>query len=453
MILSKLRALREKLLGTLWFVPSMVVVGFLILAVVMVKLSSHVDRAALIRWPLLFGANAESSRSILAAVASGMITVAGLTFSLTLLAVTQASSQFTPRILRNFMGDRANQLMLGTFVGVFAYCIVVLRTIRGSDNNSFVPSLATVLGMLLGIGGLGVLIIAVHHIASSLQATTIIARVARETEETIDKLYPHRLDEELSHSLEGDREDFRAAEREVEAWHAVPSPKSGYIQTLDAETLVDRAAESGRLLRVQCCPGAFVVEGAALASLSISNAERMTSIAELQAASRRIESTFTIGQYRTLEQDPGFGIRQLVDIALKALSPGINDTTTAISCLHYLGAILIRLASRKIDEPVARQDGTIRVLACGPSFQSLLSLAFDQIRQSAAGNIAVLELMIRTSATIAQETSDSERREAAVGQLLLLHENAQRTVPAPHDRNGLGALYRESLRSCNSSAS
>ena len=451
MILNKLRALRDNLLGTLWFVPSMVVVGFLILAVVMVQLSSHVNREALIRWPLLFGANAESSRAILASVASGMITVAGLTFSLTLLAVTQASSQFTPRILRNFMGDRANQLMLGTFVGVFAYCIVVLRTIRGGDDNAFVPSLAVVLGMLLGIGGLGVLIVAVHHIASSLQATTIVARVSRETEATIDKLYPNRLDVELSHALENDREDYQAAEGEVEAWHTVQSPESGYIQSVDVKSLIERAAEGGRLLRVECCPGDFVIEGRALASLAVSNAERLTNIAELQAVSRRIERTFTIGQYRTLEQDPAFGIRQLVDIALKALSPGINDTTTAISCLQYLGAILVRLVDRKIDEPVLRQDGNIRVLACGPSFQSLLSLAYDQIRQSGAGNIAVLELMMRNAAMVAKTTSDAERRAAAVEQLLLLQENVERTVLAPHDRNGLADLYRESVRTLESS--
>ncbi|MEP7380657.1 MAG: DUF2254 domain-containing protein [Gemmatimonadota bacterium] len=445
MIFNKLRALRDRLLGTLWFVPSIVVVAFLLLAVGMVDASTHVDREVLARWPLLFGANAESSRSILAAVASGMITVAGLTFSLTLLAVTQASSQFTPRILRNFLGDRANQLMLGTFVGVFAYCILVLRTIRGGENNSFVPSLAVVLGMVLGIVGIGVLIVAVHHIASSLQASSIVAGVAAETVESVDRLFPDQLDAGSDPTLESDRRAAVAIAEGVDAWHAVPASRSGYIQSVDLDGLVARGSACGRLIRVECCPGDFVIEGRALASLAIGTSEALTNDKDFQQVSRQVAQSFTIGLYRTVEQDPPFGIRQLVDIALKALSPGINDTTTAVSCVHYLGAILTRVANRRIDVPVARHDGEVRVLPRGPSFGNMLSLSFDQIRQSAEGNVAILKLLMRTAAMVAEETSPGERRDAAIEQLSLLRENAGRTVGAPHDRRALRDCYRECL--------
>lgn len=452
MILNRLRAFRDRLLGTLWFVPSIVVTSFLLLAIGMVEASSHVDREVLARWPLLFGANAESSRSILAAVASGMITVAGLTFSLTLLAVTQASSQYTPRILRNFLGDRPNQLMLGTFVGVFAYCIVVLRTIRGGETGGFVPSLAVVLGMVLGIVGLGVLILSVHHIASSLQATSIIARVASETTAAVDRLFPDPLDDAAIRAFATDRALAASLAELVEHWETIPANRSGYVQSIDLSTLLQQGSDSGRLIRVECCPGDFLTEGEPLVSVARVPEGSEGEEAAREAFREEAHHAFTVGRYRTVEQDPRFGIRQLVDIAIKALSPGVNDTTTAVSCVHYLGVILTRVARRKVDRPVARLDGHVRVLPCGPTFGGMLSLAFDEIRQSAEGNVAMLRVLMQTATTLSRATSSGARRSAGCRQLALLHENASRTVGAPHDRRSLRRYYRECREACDAAA-
>lgn len=442
---NKVKAFWSRLLGTLWFVPSVVVAGFVVLAIGMVELSSHVDIDVLSRWPLLFGANADSSRSILGSVASGMITVAGLTFSLTLLAVTQASSQYTPRILRNYLGDRANQLMLGTFVGVFAYCIVVLRTIRGGEPDVFVPSIAVVLGMLLGIVGLVVLILAVHHIASSLQATNIIARVASETTASIDRLFPDDFDAEAEQLLETDRQLAIALANSVSAWETVPAPRSGYVQSVDMESLIHHASERSRLVRVDSCAGEFLVEGEPMASIAPPLEDRgkeEEDADEEEPLADLIKGAFTIGLYRTVEQDPRFGIRQLVDIALKALSPGVNDTTTAVSCIHYLGVILTRAATRKIEVPVERVDGEVRVLPCGSTFDAMLHLAFDEIRQCAEGNVVILRLLMTTSTALAAAASRQARRDAVRRQLSLFHENARRTVNAPYDRRALRRYYR-----------
>jgi uncharacterized membrane protein len=265
-MLQRLRAFRDRLLGTLWFVPTLIVVGALALAVGMVELSAHVDDEALARWPRVFGASASSSRSILSGVASGMITVAGLTFSLTMVAVTQASSQYTPRILRNFLGDRPNQFALGTFVGIFAYCLVVLRTIRSADDDGarFVPSLAVVLGIALAIVGIGVLIFFVHHIAATLQASSILARVARETTAAIDRLFPATL---------GDQADATAAHAAraaaaVTHWHPAPATATGYVQAVDEERLVRVAGAAKRLVRMERAVGEFVIEGVPLASIA-----------------------------------------------------------------------------------------------------------------------------------------------------------------------------------------
>lgn len=457
MILNKLRVLRDRLLGTLWFVPSVVVAAFLVLAVGMVEVSTHVDRQVLARWPLLFGANAESSRSILGAVSSGMITVAGLTFSLTLLAVTQASSQYTPRILRNFLGDRPNQLMLGTFVGIFAYCIVVLRTIRGGEPDVFVPSLAVVLGMLLGIVGLVVLILAVHHIASSLQATQIIARVTSETTASIDRLFPDAFDAAAERLLEADRRLAIALAAGVEQWVPVPAPRSGYVQSVDMKAILHHASERTRLVRVDCCAGEFLMEGTSMASIASPPNGGGAEDSEEDGARERlpdlVADAFTIDLYRTVEQDPGFGIRQLVDIALKALSPGVNDTTTAVSCIHYLGVILTRTAGRRIEVPLERVDDEVRVLPCGVTFSALLSLAFDEIRQCAEGNVVILKLLMTTASGVAAATTRQVRRDAVRRQLSLFRENAIRTVHAPYDRRLLRNYYRTCVAGCEAATS
>ena len=237
-MLSRLRTLQEQLFGSLWFVPSAIVLVSLLLAVVMVELSAGVGDEVLERWPRLFGASAESSQAMLSAIAGSMITVAGLSFSLVLLAVTQASSQFTPRILRTFMEDRANQVVLGTFVGIFAYCLVVLRTIRTADEGGFVPALAIVLAIVLAIAGIGVLIFFVHHIASTLQASNIMARVTRDTVAAVDRLFPETLGEEASVARDAGTASLAGA-----SWQRAPAAATGYVQSVDEEGLLRLAAD------------------------------------------------------------------------------------------------------------------------------------------------------------------------------------------------------------------
>ena len=479
----RLRVLRDRLLSTLWFVPTLVVAGAIALAVGMVELSARVDAEALARWPRVFGAEPGSSRSILSAIASGMITVAGLSFSLTMVAVTQASTQFTPRVLRNFMGDRANQLVLGTFVGIFAYCLVVLRTIRSADEGlRFVPSLAVVLGIALAIGGTGVLIYFVHHIASTLQASNLVARVARETAAAIDALFPDTLgagaDDDAAHATR-----LAAA---VTRWHPVPARATGYVQAVDEPRLLRVAAEGGRLVRMVRGVGDFVVEGTPVAAVA-ADAGRAglrpgaagearvpaapadddgASPTALDALAGRLAATWAVGEVRTVEQDAAFGVRQLVDIALKALSPGINDTTTAVSCVDYLGALLLRLAGRRIESPVrtAPADGhdgarggqarradasgrVVCVLARGPTFERLLALACDEIRQSASGNVSVLHRLLDMLAEVADATPDPARRRLVLAQRALVDEVGDRTVPAPADRRRLRETYAAASRS------
>ncbi len=209
--MNKLKLFWANLRASLWFVPGLMMVGSIALALVLIEIDSGIKGEWLARYPRLFGLGADGSRGMLSAIAGSMLTVATLAFSLTLNAITQASGQFTPRIFRNFMRDRANQFVLGYFVSVFSFCLIVLRTIRGGDELKFVPSLAVMTGLILALGGVLVLIFFIHHIADSLQITTILDNITDETKMSVEKLFP----QQLGRAATGDEKDaaWNAAER------------------------------------------------------------------------------------------------------------------------------------------------------------------------------------------------------------------------------------------------
>jgi len=419
---TKLRHIWEDLRSSFWFLPGVMVVVAVGLALGLITLDANFDMSMDERLPLLFGAGAAGARGLLMTVASSMITVAGMVFSITIVALTLTSSQYTSRVLRNFMRDRRNQMVLGVFVGIFAYCLVVLRTIREGDEEAFVPSLAVMGGLLLAFVGIAFLIFFIHHISVLIQASNIIATAARETIAAIDHLYPEDPD---------DADDEDASGRSVpsfaeQTWTALPSKRTGYIQSINSDGLLEFATKRSVIVRMQRSIGDFVAEGAALATMNgVHTADEETTTA--------LNAMYEIGRHRTVQQDPGFGIRQLVDIALKALSPGINDTTTAVMCVDYLSAILARLAARRVATPHRLDGETMRVIAQGPTFESLLAEAFDQIRQHATGNVAVLTKQLIALETIADRTRSEKRRQSMRHHAELTRAVAERTISSPHD--------------------
>lgn len=417
----KLRNLWNALGSSLWFVPMLIVLCAAALALGLIEVDKGVNPEWVESWPRLFGGGAEGARGMLTAIAGSTITVLGVIFSITIVALSLASSQYTPRILRNFMKDRANQLVLGVFAGIFTYCLMVLRTIRSGEEGHFVPALAVLFAVLLALLGVGILIYFIHHIATSIQASTIIASVSEETIKAIDKLFPHELGEEGEESENTEMMHLLSTMK----WCAVPARKTGYIQSVDLNGLLRFAREQHGMLRMECGIGDFVIEGAPLVRLA-------TDARPGKDASKTLNSILTISRYRTIEQDAAFGIRQLVDIALKALSPGVNDTTTAVVCVDYLSAILVRLAPRRISSPYRFDDDKLRVIVRGVTFESLVSDAFDQIRRNAEGNVAVLSRMLSGIETIASFVRCEVRLTALRRQVESITESAARSINAGH---------------------
>jgi uncharacterized membrane protein len=422
-MLAKLHHWWQEKRSSFWFVPAVMVLEAVVLATVLITVDAAVDLHVVERWPLVFGAGAAGARGLLTAVAGSMITVAGVVFSITLVALSLTSSQYTPRVIRNFMRDRVNQVVLGVFVGIFAYCLVVLRTIRGGDEGAFVPSLAVLTALFLGFVGIAFLIYFIHHISKSIQASSIIAGAAQETIAAVDHLFPKGLGEDEDEDGDGNLWSSLANQ----PWSAVPARMTGYIESIDADALLDVARKHGTILRMERGIGEFVVEGAPLLSVVDPGGLDDETTAELNAV-------YVISRQRTVEQDAEFGIRQIVDIAMKALSPGINDTTTAVMCVDYLAAILVRLATRRIATSHRLDQGELRVIARGPSFESLLAEAFDQIRQNAAGNIAIMSRMLDALQTIAGLTAGPSRRRALREKVQWIAELAERTIESRYDR-------------------
>ena len=430
--MNKLIQFWGNLRSSFWFLPFLIVLTSIVYAVVLIKIDYAGGDRWLAQWPQIFGVEVEGARDMLSTLAGSMMSVMGVTFSMTLLALTLASSQYTSRILRNFMRSRVTQVTLGTFAGIFVYCLIVMHTIRAGDSP-FVPSLAVFFAFVLAFGGIAVLIFFIHHIASSIQASNIIASVAQETNASIDRLLP----EELDQSPDEDAGLNQALEPQDErTWFPVPAAVSGYIQNVNNDALLQLAGDSSTIVRTEHGIGAFVVQDTALVSLALTYPPDQKTIDAFNAA-------YSIGRLRTVEQDLAFGIRQIVDMAIKALSPGVNDNSTAVMCVDYLASIMARLAGRQFP-PSHRYEGeTLRVIAIVLTFEALLAEAFDQIRDSAAGNVAIMARMLGAIDTIASLAVSPGHLRALDEQVQYIADLADRSIESSHDRDQLARRLSE----------
>jgi uncharacterized membrane protein len=289
---------------------------------------------------------------------------------------------------------------------------------------------------VLALVGIGVLILFIHHIATSIQASNIICSVADETITAIERMFPENptqaSDEEDEACLANMSLAFNLD------WHMVSGITSGYIESVDYAALRELARKRNIIIKMNYGIGNFIVKDMALASIARQDPPDEEMVQELR-------SFYSIGSRRTIEQDPEFGIRQIVDIALKALSPGINDTTTAVTCVDYLTTILCYLAPRNFPSRIRYEEGKRGLITAGTTFVTLVEVSFDQIRRSAKGNVTVMTHMLSALEVIATRTTGTHRREALRKQVQWIAELAHRSVESPHDLMALDAQL-ESVR-------
>jgi uncharacterized membrane protein len=408
--------------GALWVLPTVSVIAFLAAGALLSRMPVDADSPL---WPLAFQGSAEHARGILIAVSATTITVTGLVFALTIVALQIASGQYSPRLLRSFMRDRGTQVVLSVFVGAFAYSTAGLHTvgIQRAAGGTFVPRLAVSGSLALGVAGVGVLIYFIHHLARSIQIDAIMSTVERESRSVIDDLYPTR-----SGHLEPEARcpDPPATATVLQASH------SGYIQAVQAQPLVRAAADHDLVVRLARQVGDHVVEGTSLAWAWHRVSDRSPVDSRLLQAA--LVDAVTIGFERTMVQDVPFGLRRLVDIGTKALSPAINDPYTGVQALHHLSVLLCMLAGRRLGDRLYHDEqDMLRVAVPCPQFADYLQLGTAQIRRSGAKEPAVAGSLIQLFKDVGRCAVSEDRRQACARHIWLVLEDARREIAQAAD--------------------
>jgi uncharacterized membrane protein len=348
----------------------------------------------------MFGA--EGARTILSVIATSMITVASLIFSITMLSLQLASSQFGPRVLGNFMRDRSNQIVLGTFISTFLYCLFVLRSVQGMEGADFVPHFAVAFAIVLSAVSVAVLIYFIHHIATSIRVETLLEKLVIEACAAVDRLFPQRLGHDPVGTAETPHKprlpgDFDGHSRKIAA------DLDGYVQNVGVDVVMRLASKHDLVLRLDAPPGQFVTKGACLITAYPQNRLSAEVIKGLRGA-------VVIGRDRTSYQDLEFAIHRIVELAQRSLSPGINDPTTALYCIDRLGQVLGRLAGRDFPSPLRLDsDGQLRVLTKGVVFDDLACRAFAAIARYGVADADVVSRLSDTLATLALSVPPSAR--------------------------------------------
>lgn len=373
----------------------------------------------------LFPGEPSAAQVVLGTIASSMMTVVSVVYSILLVALSLASMQFSTRILRRFVRDPVSQVTLGLFLGTFVYCLLLLRVVHG-EPRPVVPALGVGVAIALAVSSMGWLVYFIHHIAQIIQANHLVDQLAGESEAVLDEVFP------------GEPAPWPEAPAGWEAWpaHPVAAEASGYVQILDVPTLARLAESLGGFCEVTVGVGHFAVEGATLVTFY---GERAPDAAARETA----RDAFDLGPVRTMQDDAEYGVRQIVDVALKAISPAVNDPSTAVTCIDHLARLVAR-AARRADPPslVAAEGAAVaRVLRDASSFRAVIDLAFSQIRQYGKADMAVGLRVLRALETVASCTRDRERL-AHVARHARLVEDGLRASFSAEDCASLGERTR-----------
>lgn len=409
----------NRLRGSYWFVPALMIAGCAALAYGMIALDRSLGMKYVVHLSFVYTRDPNGARDLLSVISQSMMTVAGVVFSITVVALTLASSQFGTRVLKSFARDTGNQVVLGTFLGTFIYGLLVMRRVEGH----FVPALSVAVGIFLAVAGVAVLVYFIHHVINEIQAENVVAAVARDLYGTMDVLFPEEIGQESPPA----QESLNAQEAALieQSGTEVPSRREGFVLDIAADELLKLAVSNDAVVRLLVMPGDFVTRQTVLAKFWCegSSSERLA---------EKLAGTVSIGRQRTYDDDLGFGLQQLSLIAVRSLSPAINAVGTALDAIEQLQASLIRIGGRRIPSPYRRdRKGNLRVITPAWNFSALLDSVLDPIRHAAARNPTVVAEAMSALATAASQARNRELRR-------LLLEHVERFADA-------GALFDQEL--------
>jgi uncharacterized membrane protein len=425
---------REVLRTSLWFVPSLEVVA----AIGLFIGTLAADRAAyngdftLPSW--VISGSADAAREILTTIAAAIITVVGVVFSIILVTLTLASTQFGPRMLRNFIRDRGTQLTLGTFVATFVYSVLVLVSVGTGAHGDFVPHISVTVTLALTVADMAVLIFFIHHTSVSIQLPQVIASIAADLTDAIGE----QASGAARPALESGPSAVELLTRVEMEGGVLRAPVSGYVQFIKHQNLVRLAAEAGAVINLEHRPGHFIVRGHKFATVWPPEAAPLMQ--------RELGRAHIIGPYRTLTQDVSFGIDQLVEIAIRALSAAVNDTFTALTCIDWLSENLCKIVTEWHPARVHRDgQGFIRLISADPAYDRLVQRSFEKIRQASMGMPAVMIRELEALTRIMTETTSDGQRRVLLEQAAMIDRASERSVPEAADRADIRRRYEAIL--------
>jgi uncharacterized membrane protein len=435
---AHLRKLWDSLRSSYWFVPALMTSG----AVVLWAGTSMLERALYASGTLpsawLYADDIDSVRTLLLAVAGAIIGLVGVVFSITMIPLTIATAQFGSRLLRTFLRDTGTQITLGTFVATFIFCMLVLLRLRG-DPAQPLPQVSVTVGLLLALASFSVLIYFINHVAVSIQAPVVAAEVSAELHAAIDRELLHPLKRAAApapmRTAGGVPPDFALTARPVLA------TASGYVQARDDAGLLRLAMEHNLVMRLLGQPGDFVVQDTPLAFLWPGAA------ASEEEVDTAINTAFLLGLQRTLLQDVTFGINELVEMAVRALSPAINDPFTAMTCLDWIGTVLCRMCGRAFPPPLRCDDqGRVRLMVKALAFTDLADASFNPIREAGRANTAVTLRLLDTIMVVAQCARTEEQCATLLRHATVVARGSSIGLSEEADRQAVTARYETVAR-------
>ncbi len=436
----RLIQIRDALSDSFWFLPALMALLAGGAALGSVALDHTLGSGWVQSMGWVWSGGADGARGVLSVIAGSVMTVVSIVFSLTISALAQTSSHFGPRVLRNFTSDRRVQFTLGTFISTFVYCLLVLRTVRSVEELSFVPYLSINLGVLLALASLAVLIFFIHHISQSIQAENLIAEVGEDFEASLKVLFPERIGEPQNATSNHGPPD----EKEWQDALQIHADENGYLQRVDDEQLMKLAVQGDCVFKLEKRPGDFVASGSPLLRVLASSDFSPENQGNLRAC-------FSLGRYRTPHQDLLYSIQQLVEIAAHALSPGINEPFTALTCIDWLGTSLRGVAERDLPSPLRRDEaGQLRVIVEMLDFGQIARASFDQIRIYGASNPDIMLNLLRIIAEIAPVLHRSNDRDALIEHAHLIGTDAAQ-IENEADRGRVAQKLRDTLQSLSQS--
>jgi uncharacterized membrane protein len=381
----------HELKATFWFVPVLITIASILLAIGLVSLDQVITLSQDGVGRFFFVNSADSARSILTTISGAMIGVAGTVFSVTLVVLTLASSQFGPRLIRNFMYVRLNQVVLGSYISTYLYCLIVLNAIKESDGYTFMPALSILVAIIAAFFNIILLIVFIHQIAISIQADKVVSDISELISKQVEALFPKQMGDELNGEKTISVDKIKSKYSNI---IALKSPKSGYLQYIDSVLLLREVCSFDGLLELCVRPGDHLVR-----DIEIGKFYTNDNIDKKQLES--IYSQFVIGKTKNAKQDLEFYIHQMVEIAARSLSTGINDPYTAIACIDNITTTMCHLSQISFPSKYRIDDEkNLRIIADTLDFEGVLDVSFNQIRQFSTGSTPVIISLMEALITI-----------------------------------------------------